>query len=205
MPSLMPCDCCLSALRLVADAESAQSLASWIRQRCPDVAEVVPAAQTVMVDGVHDHQALISTVRDWQSSGFAHRSAPVLAPLIEIPVSYHGPDLAAVAAAWGMSPQRMVSVHGSIEFQASFCGFSPGFSYLSGLPDELAVPRLVTPRTRVPAGSVALADSWCAVYPSASPGGWQILGTTSLRLWDQTRSNPALLPPGTRVRFVDVT
>ena len=85
---------------------------------------------------------------------------------------------------------------------AAFCGFAPGFAYLTGLPDELAVPRRQTPRTRVPVGSVALAGSWCGVYPTASPGGWQLLGHTDAPLWDVDRPQPALLAPGTRVRFV---
>ena len=96
----------------------------------------------------------------------------------------------------------MVARHGGIEFVSAFCGFAPGFAYLAGLPEEYAVPRLDSPRSRVPVGSVGLAGSWCGVYPSESPGGWRLLGHTDLTLWDPDRSEPALLAPGTRVRFV---
>ncbi len=92
--------------------------------------------------------------------------------------------------------------HTGTTFVAAFSGFAPGFAYLAGLDDEHAVPRLDSPRTRVPAGSVALAGTWCGVYPTASPGGWQLIGHTDARLWDVERDPPALLAPGTRVRFV---
>jgi KipI family sensor histidine kinase inhibitor len=84
----------------------------------------------------------------------------------------------------------------------AFCGFSPGWAYLKGLPEELAIPRLETPRARVPAGSVALADTYAGIYPTASPGGWRIVGRTGVQLFDAERDPPALLSPGTRVRFV---
>ena len=95
----------------------------------------------------------------------------------------------------------MIERHADIEFVVAFCGFSPGFAYLAGLPSELAVPRLDTPRTKVPAGAVGLAGTWCATYPTASPGGWRLIGRTDARLWNAGREQPALLPPGTRVRF----
>jgi KipI family sensor histidine kinase inhibitor len=90
--------------------------------------------------------------------------------------------------------------HQAVTFVSAFCGFAPGFAYLSGL--DAAVSRLATPRTRVPAGSVALAGTWCGVYPTTSPGGWRIIGSTDARLWDVDRDPPALLVPGTRLRFV---
>ena len=107
-----------------------------------------------------------------------------------------------MAEAWGTDTAEVVRRHQDIEFVAAFCGFAPGFAYLTGLPDDLAVPRRVTPRTTVPAGSVALAGRWCGVYPSVSPGGWQLIGCTGASLWDMTHRQPALLGPGTRVRFV---
>lgn len=148
---------------------------------------------------------------------------------VTIDVRYDGPDLAAVADLAGMSTEALVRTHTSITWRAAFGGFAPGFFYLvdareldagganadgagaseaaegpsteSALP---AVPRLGSPRARVPAGSVGLADRFCAVYPGASPGGWQLLGTTDARLWDLDRPDPALLAPGMIVRFREV-
>ena len=121
---------------------------------------------------------------------------------MEVPVVYDGADLEDVAARWGTDVDEVVARHGGIEFVSAFCGFAPGFAYLAGLPEEYAVPRLDSPRSRVPVGSVGLAGTWCGVYPSESPGGWRLLGHTDLTLWDPDRSEPALLAPGTRVRFV---
>ena len=122
--------------------------------------------------------------------------------MIEVPVVYDGADLEDVAGRWGTDGEGVVERHGAIEFVSAFCGFAPGFAYLAGLPEQYAVPRLDSPRSRVPAGAVGLAGSWCGVYPSESPGGWRLLGRTDLTLWDPDRDEPALLAPGTRVRFV---
>jgi KipI family sensor histidine kinase inhibitor len=94
-----------------------------------------------------------------------------------------------------------VALHCSAEYSVAFCGFMPGFAYLLGLPTELHLPRRSTPRTRVPAGSVAIAAEFSSVYPSASPGGWHLLGTTDLVLWDESLAAPAVLVPGMRMRF----
>jgi len=102
-------------------------------------------------------------------------------------------------------PAREVArVHAGTEFRVAFCGFAPGFGYLTGLPARCDVPRRPTPRTAVPAGSVALAGPYTGVYPRSSPGGWQLIGTTDLVLWDPARVPAALLSPGARVRFVPV-
>jgi len=180
----------------VDGAEAALALATWARTRRVDAVDVVPAAASVLFDGVGNLAGLVEALTQWAPS-----SAPAEGELVDIPVSYDGADLEFVAAAWGVDVATVVERHTSIEFVASFCGFAPGFSYLRGLPQTLAVPRLDAPRSRVPAGAVALAGAWCGVYPTASPGGWRILGTTDVVLWDQDRASPALLPPGTRVRF----
>lgn len=113
-----------------------------------------------------------------------------------------GPDLAWVAARAGLSPQELVRLHGGTEYTALMLGFMPGFAYLGTLAATLETPRLATPRVRVPAGSVAIASRQTGVYPSASPGGWRLLGRTSLRMFDPQLDPPALILPGDRVRFV---
>ncbi|WP_028644580.1 5-oxoprolinase subunit B family protein [Nocardioides sp. URHA0020] len=181
----------------VADAVEALDLATWARSVGVDAVEVVPAARTVLFDGVGDPAALTARLDGWTPSG-----ARPTGDLVEIPVVYDGPDLAFVAEVWGTDVAGVVARHGEVEYVAAFCGFAPGFSYLSGLPLELAVPRLGSPRPRVAPGSVGLAGAWCGVYPTASPGGWRLLGRTDANLWDPSRDRPALLPPGTRVVFV---
>jgi len=176
---------------------SALALATWARAAGVPAVEIVPAAETVLFDGVADPAGLGARLAGW--------TAPDVAPggdLVEVPVDYDGPDLGAVAAAWGTDAAGVVRQHAAIEYVASFCGFAPGFAYLAGLPAGLAVPRLESPRPQVPPGSVALAGPWCGVYPAASPGGWQLIGRTDAVLWDPDRPQPALLAPGTRVRFV---
>jgi KipI family sensor histidine kinase inhibitor len=177
----------------VASPHDAVALAAWARRRSL-ADEVVPGAETVLFDGVADADALSAALVAW-TPGETPSGRQV-----ELPVTYDGPDLEAVAASWGCDVDEVAARHRGTELVSAFCGFAPGFAYLSGL--EVSVPRLATPRTAVPAGSVALAGTWCGVYPVASPGGWQIIGTTDALLWDPQRAEPALLAPGTRVRFV---
>jgi KipI family sensor histidine kinase inhibitor len=181
----------------VDDAAAARSLAAWAREQGVPAEEVVPAATTVLFDGVARPVALRERLASWQPGG-----ASADLGLIEIEVTYDGPDLGFVAAEWGIDERDVAEAHAEVEYVAAFCGFAPGFAYLEGLPEERAVPRLDSPRSKVPAGAVALAGTWSAVYPSASPGGWRIIGSTDAVLWDASRDEPALLPPGTRVRFV---
>jgi inhibitor of KinA len=133
-------------------------------------------------------------------------SAPLPEPrTVEIPVVYggeYGPDLETVAAMTGHTPDEVVAIHSSADYLVYFLGFSPGFPYLGGLPESIAAPRLDTPRRRVPAGSVAIGGRQTGVYPMASPGGWRIVGRTSLRLFDPGADPPALLRMGDHVKFV---
>ncbi|RAO56749.1 Transcription elongation regulator [Micromonospora noduli] len=124
------------------------------------------------------------------------------APDVVVPVTFDGPDLPAVAEHWGVDVPAVRHRLTSTRFRVAFCGFAPGFPYLTGLPAELALPRLATPRPRVPAGSVALAGPYAGIYPGASPGGWLLVGRTDLVLFDVAADPPARLGPGTTVRMV---
>jgi KipI family sensor histidine kinase inhibitor len=180
----------------VADAAEARAVYAALLplQDAGRITELVPAARTVLVeaDPLPDLPALLAGVR----------AGPV-APgrTVEIAVTYDGPDLAEVARLTGLAVAEVVRRHAAAEYVVAFSGFAPGFGYLTGLPAELHVPRRDTPRTAVPAGSVAVAGEFTGVYPRRSPGGWQLLGRTGAVLWDAEREPPALLAPGTRVRF----
>ena len=163
----------------------------------PAVREIVPAARTVLLEGVAVPDRLAAELRSWDVPALQARAAAA----VELPVRYDGPDLAEVAALWDVSVEAAVRIHSATEFRVAFCGFAPGFGYLTGLGPRYEVPRRATPRTAVPAGSVALAGPYTGVYPRSSPGGWQLIGTTDAVLWDTAREPAALLSPGTRVRF----
>ena len=180
----------------VDDVGAALALALWCQEHL-EAREVVPGARTVLLDGVADPAATAEVLAGWRAG-----PAPPTGALVEVPTDYDGADLGEVAALWDCTTAEVIERHAATEFRVSFCGFAPGFAYLAGLPEEWAVARLAEPRSRVPAGSVSLADSWCGIYPTESPGGWRLLGRTSLSLWDVRREPPALLPPGTRVRFI---
>ena len=184
-----------AALVEVDDAARALALSQWLRGRVEAV-DIVPAAATVLVDGASAAD-LHAVVGHWSGE-----SAVADGPLVEVPVVYDGPDLSSLAGHLGLSPEELVAAHTDVEHVVAFCGFAPGFGYLQGSPWD--VPRLASPRPRVSPGSVGLAGAWTGVYPSASPGGWQLVGRTDVVLWDPTREAPALFAPGTRVRFVAV-
>ena len=189
----------------VATTAAATGLYAAARSSLPadlGVVDVVPGARTVLFDGVADLDGLRRWLEEWRPG--ADLSSERLSRLVEVPTCYDGPDLADVARRWGMTREEAVATHVGLGFVVAFCGFSPGFAYCSGLPEQLAVPRLPDPRPRVPAGSVAVADVFTGVYPTDSPGGWRLLGRTGIALWDPTAAEPAVLSPGTRVRFVAV-
>jgi KipI family sensor histidine kinase inhibitor len=189
----------------VPDAESAAAVYAQARRRRMDALEVVPAARSVLFDGVADPAALAAELKSWSPGTPADGDAGSPGPehdLVEVATVYDGADLAEVARRWGMTRSEAVATHARTDFQVAFCGFAPGFAYCVGLPPALHLPRLDTPRSRVPAGSVGLAGEFTGVYPTESPGGWRLIGRTELRLWDAEASPPALLPPGARVRFV---
>jgi KipI family sensor histidine kinase inhibitor len=185
-----------AALVEVGSAVDALSLALWARGRIA-ATDVVPAARTVLLDGVEDPDRVGELLEDWRPG-----PVPGTGPVVEVPVAYDGPDLAEVARAWDVPVDQVATRHAAVEHVSAFCGFAPGFAYLAndaGLP---GVPRKRTPRSRVEPGSVALAGPFTGIYPTASPGGWQVVGRTRVTLWDPERTEPALLAPGVRVRFV---
>jgi KipI family sensor histidine kinase inhibitor len=167
----------------------------------PGVLEAVPGARTVLVEF---DTALTSTAA--VTAGLLNAPLDVDPAaghrLIELGVRYDGADLGAVANAIGASIEEVIALHSSATYRVRFCGFAPGFAYLDGLDPRLHLPRHASPRPTVRAGSVAIAGEFAGVYPRSSPGGWQLLGTTDASLWDIAASPPALLTPGTSVRFV---
>jgi KipI family sensor histidine kinase inhibitor len=191
-------------VELTDEEETAAFHAELLRRRAagalPPVREIVPAARTVLLDGLDDPAGFAAGLGAWEVSPPGPRGSAA----VSVPVRYDGPDLAEVASLWGVSEHEVVRIHTAAEFRVAFCGFAPGFGYLTGLGERYAVPRRTTPRTTVPAGSVGLAGPYTGVYPRSSPGGWQLIGTTDTVLWDASREPAALLSPGTRVRFTAV-
>ena len=188
----------------LADLDQTLALLASLQRHPPHgVEELVPAARTILVEyraSATRAETLVQDIAARSLTQGAERSDT----LIEIPVHYNGEDLAEVAQILGITADEVVQRHTGSEFTVAFTGFAPGFAYLSGGDPVLNVPRRSTPRTRLPAGSVGLAGTFSGVYPQASPGGWQIIGTTPVAMWDITRAQPALLQPGYRVRFVDI-
>lgn len=205
----------------VADLDAVLALEGALREALATrsgpwrhVTDVVPAARTVLLltGGGSDLAALRAAVLSLTDSvrvgrgpaggpgpGTAHASHEVV-----LPVRYDGPDLHEVASFTGLSRAQVVAAHTGAPWRVAFGGFAPGFAYLVGGDARLRVPRRDRPRPAVPSGAVALAGEFSGVYPRASPGGWQLVGTTDAVLWDVDRDPPALLGPGTTVRFVDV-
>lgn len=162
----------------------------------PDgVVDLVPGARSLLVIG---EVAAVKALLD--GADLTH--PPAGEPReVTLDVRYDGEDLALVAADAGVSADAVVSLHTEAVYTVAFTGFAPGFGYLTGLPPELRQPRLESPRTRVPAGSVGLAGEFTGVYPRESPGGWRLLGHTTATLFDPRADPPALFAPGDRVRF----
>ncbi|MEU5882120.1 5-oxoprolinase subunit PxpB [Spirillospora sp. NPDC047279] len=184
------------------DLETAHRLDTAIRAAAlPGVVDVVPGERTVLVvtDPARCDLGRLAARLPELPLTAAEATA---APPVEIPVVYDGEDVAEVAGLTGLSRDEVVERHAAATYTVAYLGFSPGFGYLTGLDPVLHVPRRESPRTSVPAGSVAIAGPYAAVYPSASPGGWRLLGRSPLTLWDVTRDPPSLLRPGGRVRFV---
>jgi KipI family sensor histidine kinase inhibitor len=190
---------------LLVDLESAaqaQALAASLRHDPPaGMIEAVPGLESLLVELdplAGDSEAVAGLIER------RLRSLPERPPngrLHTIRVAYGGPDLEDVARLTGLAPSEVIARHAADELRVLFCGFAPGFAYLGELAPELRVPRLATPRTRTPPGSVALAGSMSAIYPADLPGGWRVIGRAEVVLFDPHGDRPALLEPGDRVRF----
>ncbi len=167
------------------------------------VVETVPgyASLAVHYDPLVRSQAEIT---DWLAAQLESNAESALrAPRrVEIPVTYNGPDLAFVAEHCHLKVSDVIRIHSGTDYTVYMMGFMPGFPYLGKLPEALSTPRLATPRSHVPAGSVAIAAGQTGIYPLDSPGGWQLIGHTSLALHDARRAPPFLLAPGDTVRFI---
>jgi KipI family sensor histidine kinase inhibitor len=181
------------------DLADSQAVQHWLEgQHRPEITGIVPGARTLLLQLAGSLPTdLVRTMIDIELPAVTTTDVG----LITIDVSYDGPDLAGTADRLGIEVEDLITHHTGQEWTVAFCGFSPGFGYLSPTRQQLTVPRRDSPRTRVPAGSVALADHWSAVYPTQSPGGWQLIGSTDATLFDVDADPPAVLLPGTRVRF----
>ncbi|SES83776.1 5-oxoprolinase subunit B family protein [Geodermatophilus poikilotrophus] len=178
--------------------------AALVAEPVEGVVDVVPAARTVLLVTDPARTSLDAVERAVrQTRPRTDRSGRE--ELVELPVVYDGADLADVAGLLGVEPAEVVQRHTRAEWTVAFCGFAPGFGYLTQDGGGWDVPRRPTPRTKVPPGSVALAGEFSGVYPRESPGGWQLIGRTDVAVFDLGRDPAALLRPGVRVRFVDAT
>jgi KipI family sensor histidine kinase inhibitor len=167
----------------------------------PGVVELVPAYRTVLIVADPGQAEALDELADRLPGLELPPAEAVAGETVEIPVRYDGEDLPEVAGLTGLAPDEVVRRHTAPEYTVAFLGFSPGFPYLVGLDPALEVPRRDTPRTSIPAGSVGLAGNQTGIYPTATPGGWQLIGRTEVTLFDPARDPPALLAPGTRLRF----
>jgi KipI family sensor histidine kinase inhibitor len=167
----------------------------------PGVVDLVPAYRTVLVVADPGQAEVLDELAARLPSLELPPAETVAGETVEIPVSYH-PEVAGLT---GLEAEEVVRRHTAPEYTVAFLGFSPGFPYLVGLDPALEVPRRDTPRTSIPAGSVGLAGNQTGIYPTASPGGWQLIGHTDVTLFDPARDPPALLAPGTHLRFTVAT
>lgn len=188
-------------LRETAELPTLEAFRRLRRAELPFVRDLAPGARSLLVVVEPEAEGAREALSRAVGAGVEPlEGAPCR--LVEISVRYGGPDLDTVAARAGLPPEEVVRRHAAAEYEVAFVGFQPGFAYLRGLPTELATPRLASPRPRVPAGSVAIGASWTGIYPVVTPGGWNLIGTTSKRLFDAAASPPSLLTPGDRVRFL---
>jgi inhibitor of KinA len=181
-----------------------------LKARLQGVEELVPTYRSLLIRYdplVTNHEQLISQVEEL-GQVLETPSAGVERRGITVPVVYggeYGQDLAYVAEHHGLTEEQVIKLHSGKVYRVYMIGFVAGFPYLGEVPEEIATPRLETPRLRVPAGSVGIAEKQTGVYPCEAPGGWRIIGRTPLRLFDPFREPPALLETGDRVKFKPIS
>jgi KipI family sensor histidine kinase inhibitor len=171
-------------------------------RRLSGLVSTVPAYASLLCHydpDVTDAARLEASIR--QLEGHVDASVP-LASVVDVPTRYDGPDLPEVALRTNLTPAGVIEQHAGREYLVYCVGFAPGFTYCGGLPDHLAVPRLASPRLRVPAGSVGIAGRQTGIYAVESPGGWNLIGRTALPLFDPAADPPARFKPGDRLRFI---
>jgi KipI family sensor histidine kinase inhibitor len=174
----------------------------WLRDVVPAYASLAVFFDCDSIDDADPHALVAAVLRNCLDAGTEADEAH--ARTVDIPVCYDhsmAPDLAEAADELGLGIEELIHRHCAADYTVAMIGFAPGFPYLLGLPESLTLPRLATPRTRVPAGSVAIGGNQTGIYPRESPGGWRLLGRTPLALFDPARTAPSLLAPGDRVRF----
>lgn len=186
-------------LELASNAD-AVLVARRARAELRGVVDVVPGHETVLL--TFEAEPRPDEAVALAEAALADDHSPPESALVELAVTYDGPDLAEVAELASLSPEEVVARHCAVSYTAGFLGFAPGFAYLVGLDQRLHVPRRAEPRTHVPGGTVAIAGVYSGVYPRESPGGWRLLGRTDAVLFDPSREPPALLASGDQVRFV---
>jgi KipI family sensor histidine kinase inhibitor len=184
--------------------DEARALAVALESAClPGITDVVPANSSVGIYFSHDtnpESVRLAVENILKSAEAAVRTEQ--SPLHNIPVLYNGPDIEDVAARTGMTVGQIIEIHSGREYRVFAVGFAPGFGYLGEVDERISIPRRSVPRTRVPAGSVAIANRQTAIYPLETPGGWNIIGSTSVAVFDRDRSPAALFQVGDRVRFI---
>jgi len=190
----------------VEELATVHRLHAALRQlHLPFVVDLVPGYRTLLVVAHPDRGGALDELAARLPDLELPPADAVAGDPVEIPVTYDGEDLPEVAELTGLDAEEVVRRHTAPEYTVAFLGFSPGFPYLVGLDPALEVPRRDTPRTSIPAGSVGLAGTQTGIYPTASPGGWQLIGRTEVVLFDPERDPPALLGPGSRLRFTVAT
>jgi KipI family sensor histidine kinase inhibitor len=179
----------------------------------PGIVDIVPTYRSLSIVfdpfavSKKELRGLIETYIAENRDMFAQASFARSSRTVKIPVRYggeFGPDLAAVARHSGLSAEAVVNIHSSVKYKVYMLGFLPGFPYLGGLDERIACPRLKTPRTNVPAGSVGIAGSQTGMYPVDSPGGWRLIGRTPRRIFDKNSDKPFIVQPGDLIEFAPV-